>query len=65
MPNIDIEVYCSCGNGLCNQSQSKGYGQLIIEPCEDCLKKKYNEGYEDGYEQAIFEHDETLHNMGG
>ncbi|HAX99315.1 MAG TPA: hypothetical protein DCY12_10630 [Candidatus Atribacteria bacterium] len=55
MAEISIEVYCSCGNGLCHQTKCKRYGQIIIEPCEDCLKKAKEEGHEEGYEQALKE----------
>ena len=42
--DIEIEVYCSCGNGLCNQTTYKHtYRRLercfIVDPCENCLEK--------------------------
>lgn len=47
MPNIEIEVWCSCGEGLCYQTRVNGTA-LTVEPCEACLKERYDEGYEDG-----------------
>ena len=54
---IEIEIYCSCGAGLCRQSsagKTKGRGQpyFTVEPCEDCLKKERELGYDEGYKQA-------------
>ena len=54
---IEIEIYCTCGEGLCNQSsagKTKGREQPYFEvgPCELCLKKERELGYEDGYNQA-------------
>ncbi|MFH1525819.1 MAG: hypothetical protein ABIG69_04070 [Bacteroidota bacterium] len=60
MAEISIEVYCSCGNGLCHQTKCKRSGEITVEPCKNCLKEKYNEGYEDGYEQAKKEEEEDL-----
>jgi hypothetical protein len=51
--NIDVEfeVFCSCGNGLCNQTtvEYKHGGQrVIIEPCDKCLQNAMDEGYAEG-----------------
>lgn len=46
--DVDFEVYCSCEAGLCNQSSTKGMG-VIVEPCEKCLEKRYDDGYDKGY----------------
>ena len=51
MPEIEIEVWCSCGEGLCRQTDVRGTA-FTIEPCEVCLKKKYDEGYSDGYKDG-------------
>lgn len=45
--SIDFEVWCSCGNGLCAQSQNKR-GGIQVEPCERCLKDAWDEGYSEG-----------------
>ena len=50
MPEIrvEIEVYCTCGNGLCNQtSEGTKYNRpcFTVEPCEKCLDKSYEHGY--------------------
>ena len=51
---IDFEVYCSCGNGLCNQSEgsNKRGPQVTVEPCEKCLAKEYDHGYDIGYAEG-------------
>ena len=51
MPTIEIEVeiYCSCGEGLCGQSKgttSRYSGSSItVELCEKCLDNAHTEGY--------------------
>jgi hypothetical protein len=38
---IEFEVYCECGEGLCNQTtvdDRRGL-RITIEPCEACLEK--------------------------
>ena len=59
MPEIDvnIELYCSCGEGLCNQStpthtKTRGEPMFQIEPCQKCLDRAKDEGYEEGYAEA-------------
>lgn len=52
MPTIiiktEIEIWCSCGKGLCEQSVG-GEGFIQIDPCENCLEKAKDEGYEQGF----------------
>jgi hypothetical protein len=57
MPEMEITVefsaYCStCGAGICrNVSVEKdrhGNPTITVEPCEKCLKEKYDEGFKDG-----------------
>ena len=60
---LEFEVYCACGNGLCNQSTEGsdiyGRGQYItIEPCDKCLDTKYDEGYQEGYSEAQKDYEE-------
>jgi hypothetical protein len=57
--NIDVEfeVWCSCGEGLCGQSEGNNRGRngspgVIVEPCQKCLDTAKNEGYENGYQDA-------------
>ena len=61
MPEIEvnIEVFCSCGNGICNNTsvgKTRGRGQPFfeVEPCKKCIDsakdESYNEGYEKGYQ---------------
>lgn len=54
MPEIgvNIELYCICGNGLCNNAtagHTRGRGEAFfeIEPCEKCLEKAKEEGKEE------------------
>ena len=52
MPSIEFEVWCDCGNGLCNSAtvESGRHGpKMTLEPCEKCLEKKRQEVYDDGY----------------
>jgi len=56
--SVNIEVWCSCGEGLCHQVTEKEskYGIGIeVEPCEKCLDLKYRDGYNDN------EGDESCH----
>lgn len=53
MPMIEVEVWCSCGNGLCNQSTTERRGKgIVVEPCPDCLEKARDEGYAKGYDNG-------------
>ena len=62
MPEIPVEVYvyCSCGEHLCNQSEydagkssaNRGTPCLVVEPCEKCKERARDEGYEEGYRDA-------------
>jgi len=58
MPTLDLEfeVYCSCGTGLCNNStegKNRHSSYITIEPCETCAKASYEEGFDAGYEQCL------------
>jgi len=51
MPSFEVEfeVFCSCGEGLCSQSEgSSGRGgpRVTVEPCEKCKDAAYEEGAE-------------------
>jgi hypothetical protein len=64
---IDFDVYCSCGEGLCNQTtvsqDYRGNISIKVEPCERCLARArnegedvgYNRGYDEGYDKGIEE----------
>ena len=47
--DLDFEVYCgTCGAGLCSvsdtrKSRNRGYLQVTVEACPDCMKSKDNE----------------------
>lgn len=55
---IDFEAYCAkCGAGICsNVTTGKTFNRqhpfIEIEPCEECLKKAHDEGYEEGCEET-------------
>ena len=57
MPEIsfEIEVFCSCGHGLCGPSKGgigrRGIPYVTVEPCERCLTKAKDEGYDEGAEK--------------
>ena len=45
---VDFEVFCSCGAGLCNQSEvrisrRRQSRQVVVEPCEKCLDRAAEE----------------------
>lgn len=53
---IDVEVWCSCGEGLCNQSSVHRTGRgVVVEPCEKCLEKAVDDGYDKGYSKGCEE----------
>lgn len=42
--DVDFEVFCSCGFGLCPQSstrrsRNRRFPQVEVEPCQRCLDK--------------------------
>ena len=51
MPSVEFEVWCSCGNGLCNQTKDVN-GGIEVEPCEKCLDKAHTEGYAECEEEV-------------
>jgi len=51
--NVDFEVFCSCGEGLCNSctvgtTTRRGMPYIEVEPCQKCLDKQYELGVEEG-----------------
>lgn len=58
---IEVEVFCAkCGSSLCNQTESteaynRGQKCFRVDPCESCLKKAEDDGYEKGYEEGFEE----------
>jgi len=51
--SVEFEVYCSCGEGLCAQSEGKngGHGPSVtVEPCSKCLERAKEEGYDEAAE---------------
>jgi len=47
---IEFEVYCSCGAGLCNQTtvddEHRRGRRITVEPCEACLERAVSEARE-------------------
>jgi len=54
MPSLEFEVWCSCGNGLCNQTKGVK-GGIEVEPCEKCLEAAKEEGRDEGYNERDME----------
>ena len=54
MPSLEFEVWCSCGNGLCNQTRDRK-GGIEVEPCEKCLAAAREEGRNEGYNKRDME----------
>ena len=55
---LEFEVYCSCGNGLCNQSSEgktvhRGMPFITVAPCEKCQTSEYDRGHSDGYDEGV------------
>lgn len=51
----EVEIWCSCGNGLCSQTEAKldrtrentlGY---VVEPCPKCQEKARGDGWDQGW----------------
>jgi hypothetical protein len=55
---LEFEVFCAvCGDGLCSncdEGKTKGRGMpfIRIRPCETCMNKSREDGYEKGYNEA-------------
>ena len=47
--NVEFEVYCgTCGAGLCSEtstrsSRTRGYQQVTVNACPDCMERKDRE----------------------
>lgn len=53
---VTIEVYCECGAHLCNNSSGGTRGSwptITVKPCEDCLQKERDAGYDEGYGKGV------------
>ena len=50
--DVDFEVYCSCGAGLCQQAEGdtdrNGKHKVTVEPCKKCLDAAEDKGYDRG-----------------
>ena len=50
-----FEVFCTCGEGLCQQtisrtSRGRKIPQIVVEPCKRCQAEEYRRGYYNGSE---------------
>lgn len=57
---LEFEVYCSCGKGLCGNSTEgiNRHSQYItVEPCEDCMNRAREEGKNEGYSECEKDND--------
>lgn len=54
--SVEVHVYCTCGEHLCNQSKAgtagRGIPCITVEPCQRCLQRARDEGYDMGYESG-------------
>lgn len=53
--NIDFSVFCTCGKGLCDSSDTRvrnGYHELYIAPCPNCLADARDDSYNKGYDEG-------------
>jgi len=62
---VEFEVFCSCGEGICNQSEGRqsrhrGMPQVVVEPCPKCMEAAKEAGREDGYDQGSNEMSDKL-----
>ena len=53
---VDVEVWCSCGEGLCDKASEHPRKQgLIVEPCKLCVEAAKEEAYKEGFEDGKYE----------
>jgi len=59
---VDVEIWCGCGEWLCNQSRdasSRSQHRIEVEPCEKCLDRareaEYQKGYDKGHNEGYCE----------
>lgn len=72
--DIDFEVYCNtCGAGLCGESdtrksRNRGYLQVSVNVCPDCMKEKDEEiknlqSEKDDLENQVYKLEQELEKM--
>ena len=52
---VDFEVFCSCGAAMCGSSRvsrQRGYNQLVVEPCENCMERARQDGRDEPREET-------------
>lgn len=57
---VTFEVFCGeCGAGICDHTESRSsrswrdMPSISVKPCEKCMAKVRQEGYDEGYENAL------------
>ena len=69
MPGVEvnIELYCSCGAGICMNARAgedyKGQPMFTITPCSDCIETAKEEAYSEGYDKAKDEAEVEINGM--
>lgn len=66
---LEFEVYCACGEGLCQQTtegRTRGRGMpfITVTPCEKCMERARDEGYSMGYGEGLDEGREQGYSKG-
>ena len=72
--DIDFEVYCNtCGTGLCSESdtrksRNRGYLQVSVNVCPNCMKEKDEEiknlqSEKDDLENQVYKLEQELEKM--
>lgn len=65
--DVDFEVYCgTCGEGLCSESstrksRSRGFAQVEVNACPECMKQKQDKI--DELESELDERDKTIEEL--
>jgi hypothetical protein len=50
---LNLEVYCSCGEGLCQQTEAcmaMRNAYIIVKPCKKCIEKALQKYVEENEE---------------
>ena len=63
---VEIQIWCDCGEGLCRQAEGSE-GTITVDPCGKCLENARREGwdegdeegYQRGYDEATEEHEDN------
>ena len=65
---LEFEVFCSCGAGLCLQTTEgrtpgRGMAFITVEPCKNCIDEARDtareEGHSEGYDRGCLDAEEV------